>query len=244
MDLEGKNVKLQAIGFDLGHTLTYRSGIPKSWREFYPAALAGVAGACHFEPDAAQLAEAETILCQYNTRLHPRTVEVTADTIITEILHAWGVSAGNLTPLVDAFFGFYTGNAGMLYADALPALKEIRARHLPIGILSDTAYGMPVRFYAPDLALLDGQIDVVLTSVDVGFRKPSPVGFLQLAKQLGVDPAAMAYIGDEEKDIIGAQAVGMLAIYLNRTGSPKSCGADYTIATLGELAVVLALECG
>jgi len=235
---------LQAIGFDLGHTLTYRSGIPKSWREFYPAAHAGVAGACHFEPDAAQMADAEAILCQYNTRLHPRTVEVTADTIITEILRAWGVNASDLTPLVDAFFRFYTGNTSILYDDALPALQHFRERHLPIGILSDTAYGMPTRLYAPDLALLDGQIDVVLTSVDVGHRKPSPIGFLQLAKQLGVDPAAMVYIGDEDKDIIGAQAVGMLAIYLNRTGSTETYGADYAIATLGELAVVLALECG
>ncbi len=122
-------------------------------------------------------------------------------------------------------------------AGRLPA----HGNHLPIGILSDALYGMPAEYYAPHLALLGGQIDVVLTSVDIGYRKPAAAGYLELACRLNVDPTAMVYIGDEEKDIIGAQAVGMFAIYMNRKGSPRTFNADCVITSLDELSGVLAL---
>lgn len=235
-------MEFRAVGFDLGNTLTYRPGVALDWRQFYPSALADVAVACDCRPDSSAMSEAEAILCRYNARLHARSHEVPADTIFAEILHAWGVRQyGRMRAAVDAFFGFLNRDGCAVYDDVMPVLNRIHSGRLPMGILSDAPSGMPTRHYAPDIALLGGRIDVVLTSVDVGFRKPAPVGYLELARRLAVDPVSMAYVGDEEKDIVGAKAVRMCAIYLNRTGSTHTFGADYAMTSLEELPGVLGL---
>lgn len=235
-------MRFHAVGFDLGHTLTYHPGVPVNWQHFNQSVLAQVAEACACRPDAVQIMDAEAVLCRYDASIYPRSHEVSADTVFTEILQAWRVRPDKYLPkAIETYFRFFQQRGIELFDDVLPALRHLRANHLPTGILSDAPYGMPAEYYAPHFALLDGNIDVVLTSVDVGYRKPAPAGYLELARRLGTEPAAMVYIGDEDKDIIGAQGVGMFAIYMNRQGSPQTFNADCVITSLDELSGILGL---
>ena len=43
-------------------------------------------------------------------------------------------------------------------------------------------------------------------------KKPHPLPLLEAAKQLGVDPGACVYVGDDERDVLAARAAGMPSI--------------------------------
>ncbi len=132
------------------------------------------------------------------------------------------------------FFSYFLRQS-RLYDDALPTLRRLREAGLPLGILTDVAYGTPNYLMETDLAPLREHIAVVLSYIDIGYRKPAPHGYLELARRLAVEPSAMAFIGDEEKDITGAKAVGMFAVFLDRKGTEQTFGEDCKIASLAEL---------
>ena len=56
-----------------------------------------------------------------------------------------------------------------------------------------------------------------LTSDDVGYRKPRPEGLKLLAQKMNIDVHEMAFVGDEEKDIVCAVNAGVYSILINRS---------------------------
>jgi len=96
---------------------------------------------------------------------------------------------------------------------------------------------MKRKYVDQDLAAagLQSLIDVLITSVDVGFRKPESAGYLKLAASLGVRPADIVYVGNEEKDIRGAIASGMPAILVSRDGDVHGWGQVATVSSLAVL---------
>ena len=62
---------------------------------------------------------------------------------------------------------------------------------------------------------LDALVEFSLISETVGVRKPEPDIFLTAARHFGVAPSLCTFVGDHpEKDIVGAQGVGMRTIWL------------------------------
>jgi FMN phosphatase YigB (HAD superfamily) len=51
---------------------------------------------------------------------------------------------------------------------------------------------------------------------DVAFRKPDPRCLLALAKALDGSPAEMVHMGNEPKDIAGANAAGVSSVLIDR----------------------------
>lgn len=232
----------RANGFDLGETLLTYADTPLSWAALYAPALARVAASCHAQPDAAAHAQAEAILARHNTRLHPRTIEIGAEQIFTEILTAWTVpqKERQLPAALTAFFTFFQQRL-TAYPESAVVLTTLRAKGVPLGALSDVPYGMPRTFVENDLRLsgLAPLLDVVLTSVDVGERKPSPTGFHALATALNVPIAALWYVGNEEKDIVGARVAGATAVLIDRENRQPRWGQAHTLRDLCELVEIL-----
>jgi putative hydrolase of the HAD superfamily len=81
-------------------------------------------------------------------------------------------------------------------------------------------------------------IDGVVSSHDVGWRKPHRAMFDRALKLAGVGPGQAFMVGDDaELDVRGAQAVGIRAIW-RRTGLselPAGLVPEAIVATLGEL---------
>lgn len=226
----------KAIGFDLGETLIHYAGLPLNWQGLYGQALTRVAEACGHPITEADISAGGTILGRYNTRLHPRLQEVTAEHVLQEVLAAWGLPVVvGIDQVEDAFFGFFQ-QAYAVYPDTLPALQALQSKGARVGVLTDAPYGMPRRFVERDLAPIAASVDQALTSVEVGHRKPHPSGYFALAERLGVGPSDMAYVGNEEKDIVGANGAGMFSVLIDRAGSGADFGQWRTIASLGELA--------
>ena len=120
-------------------------------------------------------------------------------------------------------------------------MKKLKQYGIKIGILTDVAYGMDNVFSLEDISVLSDFIDIVITSVDVGYRKPNSAGYLKLLESLEIYPNDMIFIGDEEKDIIGARKLGIVSALINRSKEIKDFGQDYTLESLSDIFFVLNL---
>jgi putative hydrolase of the HAD superfamily len=228
---------VRAIGFDVGDTLLFYAHTPLDWSSHYRDALATVARACKVSPSPSRLSAACQILSHYNTRVRPRTQEVAADEIFSLILSAWSLQpAEHLQAAVDSFFTFFQQRM-CAFPETLSVLRTLRAAGMRLGALTDVPYGMPMKFVQRDIdrAQVSVFLRAVLTSAMVGVRKPEVAGYHALAASLGVDPDEMLYVGNEPKDVIGAQRAGVLSAFLDRAGDALNHGQTFTIDSLSAL---------
>jgi putative hydrolase of the HAD superfamily len=83
--------------------------------------------------------------------------------------------------------------------------------------------------------------DGIVTSAQVGARKPAAAIFQRALSLLGVPPARAVHVGDSlHEDVEGARSAGIGAVLLRRDGEPGPAGVR-TVASLTELAG--AIEC-
>jgi len=95
------------------------------------------------------------------------------------------------------------------YADALPALARLRSRGLVVGAVGNT----PVEAEE----LVRPHVDFVGSSARWGVHKPAAEFFTRLAAEVGLEPSAVAYVGDRvDNDIVPALAGGMVAVHIRR----------------------------
>jgi len=125
------------------------------------------------------------------------------------------------------------------YDDVEPAFRRLRERGLSLGVISNWDARL-----AP---LLDGLglgelLSTVVSSAEVGLHKPDPRIFELACERLGVAPADAAHVGDHHyADIIGATAVGMTPVLIDRHGSPEVQSGLF-LRTLDDIESVLELE--
>jgi len=124
------------------------------------------------------------------------------------------------------------------YDDVVPALQRLADKRIRMGLISNWDRRLPAIVKGLGLCEL---IDTVISSADVGLHKPDPRIFELACERLGVAPADAAHVGDHMyADVIGAQAVGMTPVLIDR-----HCGAhpgyERFIRSFDELESVLGL---
>lgn len=226
---------MKAIGFDLGKTLIDYKDVPSSWQSLYHEALTDVAVKCGCKVTNDLIEKGKQVLTKYNTRINPRLTEVASETIFREILAFWGLSTGDYLEIAESAFFTYFRKELVVFDDTLRILQFLKDKNIKIGVLTDVPYGMSHKFLELDLAPIAEYIDVVLSSVDVGVRKPDRKGYMDLAAGLHVNACDMAFVGDEEKDIKGADKAGMFSVLIDRSGRSAGYGENKRIASLLEL---------
>lgn len=103
-------------------------------------------------------------------------------------------------------------NAVTLFDDVAPVLAELGGM-LRLGVITNGNADLEV-------IGLHHHFEVALASARFGRAKPDPSIFLAACEAMGVAPADAVYVGDDLRlDVRGAQAVGMRAVWMNRTGS-------------------------
>ncbi len=225
-----KNVgKIKAVGFDVGHTLIQYNN-PLNWQGLYRPGLKHAAAAASITLSEDMILAAIDVLLKYNTRVNPREWETTSDCIFNEIIEKWGQKT-DVYPFKSGFFSFFRADAKP-YPETTATLEKLKQYGIKTGILTDVAYGMDNAFSLEDIAVLSNFIDIAITSVDVGYRKPNSAGYLKLLDSLGVYSDEMIFVGDEEKDIIGAKKAGIVSVLINRSKEKKDFGQDDTLESL------------
>lgn len=124
-----------------------------------------------------------------------------------------------------------------LYTDVRPAFERLRSAGLRVGIISNWDSRL--------VSLLNGLglgdvLDDIVSSADVRLHKPDPRIFELACSRVGVSPESAAHVGDHHyADILGARAVGMHAILIDRHGT--ACAEDMPVHTLDDIESVLGL---
>ena len=230
-------MEIRAVGFDIGHTLVGYEH-PLNWKALYEPALRAVLQACGFPVCEESLERAADILAKYNTREHPRVHEVGSEVIFREIFDAWAQPYGKIFLARETFYGFFQAGAAC-YTDADAVLRFLKMHKIRIGALTDVAYGMDNAFSLRDIAPIRQYFDIVLTSVDVGFRKPHEAGYERLLQAFGTSPGQTLYVGDEEKDIVGANALGIVSVLVDRACKKPDWGQRFTVHSLLDIRLLL-----
>ena len=227
---------MKAIGFDVGHTLIKYNN-PLNWQGLYRSGLEHAAAAVNITLSEDMILAATDVLLKYNTRVNYREWETTSDCIFSEISERWGLQT-DLYTIKSGFYSFFRADAEP-YPETIDTMKKLKQHGIKIGILTDVAYGMDNVFSLEDISVLSDFIDIAITSVDVGYRKPNAAGYLKLLDSLEIYPNDMIFIGDEEKDIVGAGKLGIVSALINRGKEIKDFGQDYTLESLSDIFSVL-----
>lgn len=126
-----------------------------------------------------------------------------------------------------------------LFPDTLPLLEQLGGR-FPLALITN---GSPClqreKLAASGLA---GFFRGVIISGDYGTAKPDPELFHAACRLLGCAPETTLMLGNSlEKDIAGAQAVGMPGVWLNREERKNESGISprHEIASLDQLDIII-----
>ena len=147
---------------------------------------------------------------------------------------AFGVTPGDarFVDLRDAFLARYAQRL-LVHTRVFEAmhavLDHLDAHGRRWGIVTNKA----MRFTEPIVQGLGlaSRAAVLIAGDTTPHAKPHPEPLLEAARRLGVDPAACAYVGDDERDIVAGRAAGMCTLaaawgYLGQGQPPQAWAAD------------------
>ena len=125
----------------------------------------------------------------------------------------------------------------VLYDDVLPALTELKAKGLTLGLISNIDQDITPLLGELGLSAL---LQVVVISREVGVTKPHPDIFREASRRASVQPAETIFVGDQYQiDVVGAERAGMKGILLDRGGYFAEVIASPRIRSLTEIADLL-----
>lgn len=121
-------------------------------------------------------------------------------------------------------------------------LRKVRSLGLRTIVFSNATYRTAIAYRRDFDALgFGGLVDDFITSVDLGFRKPSREIFDAAVEAAGCYPEECVVVGDsEEKDIRPALAIGMQTVLVAiESPAPEDSDAGAVVTSLDEAASVI-----
>jgi HAD superfamily hydrolase (TIGR01662 family) len=239
-------MRITTVFFDLGSTLLYSKD---PWPPIYQRAdremvrtlrSAGI----RIDPASAYGGH-DTFLDAYYAQRGGGTLETTTMTALQELLAAQGYPDAAQEAVRRALDSLYavTQRNWYLEHDAIHTLAAIRRGGYRLGAISNTSDDKNVQQLI-DRWGLRGYFEQIVTSAGCGIRKPDPAIFRLALDHFRVRPRAAAMIGDTpEADIMGANGLGMYAIWITRRSEktdPAPARPDAVVRTLEEVPGALA----
>ncbi|MFP5379678.1 MAG: HAD family hydrolase [Vicinamibacteria bacterium] len=109
-----------------------------------------------------------------------------------------------------------------MYDDVGPVLRELAARALTLGVISNSHRSLDA---FKDHFALNGIIHAAVSSAVHGYMKPHPSIFERALADAGVRASEAVMVGDSLKaDVEGALGAGMRAVLLRRSGEAPAAG--------------------
>ncbi len=154
-----------------------------------------------------------------------------------KVLEAVGVEVSEELALqIMAKFGTLMSEAGarfVLFDDVEPALAQLKARGLTLGLISNIDRDLSSTY---DELGLSSSLDVLVTSLAVGAAKPDPAIFRIALERAGVDASEAIHVGDMyHSDIMGARSAGIRPLLIDRDGLHQEISDCPRISSLGEV---------
>ena len=97
---------------------------------------------------------------------------------------------------------------GEVDGDVLTFVRRVRAAGRPVGLATNATDRL-----RDDLASLGlaGELDVVVSSWEIGVHKPAPEFFTRASAALDLEPHWILFVDDDDRAVRGARAAGMPA---------------------------------
>ena len=124
----------------------------------------------------------------------------------------------------DANVAFFEG-----VPETLCALKE---QGFLLGIVTDTANSISTKLSWFERGGFGHVWDSIISSMDLGTRKPDPKIYQASLKQLGLNADQVVFVGHRASELSGARAFGMHTVAFNYD---KDASADYFIEKFSDL---------
>jgi putative hydrolase of the HAD superfamily len=152
------------------------------------------------------------------------------------------LSPADLAAVGTAYAAPVLTHPPVLSAGAKEAVRELGARGLRLGVISNTGRtpGTMLRRLLGRVGLEDGP-HVLSFSDEVGARKPAAAIFEQTLARAGCRPREAVHVGDDAAaDVAGALGVGMRAFHYAPDGSPGAGTATGVLRHFAALPGLLA----
>lgn len=136
--------------------------------------------------------------------------------------------------LLQSEHSLFAANNAILYDDTIPTLKHLQKEGYKLAIVSN--WDTPL-FPLLERLKIAHYFDTITASHDMRIRsaKPDAYIFEHTLNKVGITPEETVHVGDTyEADIIGAQAVGIRPILIDREGNQQGKWRE-TIKSLTEL---------
>ena len=114
-------------------------------------------------------------------------------------------------------------------AETLHGLKK---QGYLLGIVTDTANSISAKLQWFERGGFGQVWDSIISSMDVGTRKPDPKIYQAVLQQLGLSPDQAIFVGHKASELAGAHAIGMQTVAFNYD---KDAKADHFIENFSEL---------
>lgn len=116
------------------------------------------------------------------------------------------------------------------YTDTAPVLRELAARGVPTGVVSDICWDVRRDLEA---AGIGDAVGAYALSYQLGYEKPDPRMFLKTCADLGADPRRTLMVGDNPARDGGAVACGLRALILPSEPRTGERGLNSVLRLLG-----------
>ena len=138
-----------------------------------------------------------------------------------------GLDSPELLNIRQQFLNIYQQNIAVdtcLFPDMENVLKELEALDIPWGIVTNKPRGLSELLL--DALNLTERCQVLVCPEDVKHTKPDPEPMYLAAKQLGIAPEQIIYVGDHPRDIDAGRAAGMPTVLAAYGYLPPAHRAD------------------
>jgi putative hydrolase of the HAD superfamily len=154
-----------------------------------------------------------------------------ATAVVEQLLDRRPTSA-EISAVVDSYLAEW--NTAVIYPmDTAPTIATL-AESFRLAVVTNTHQQELVPCHLEAMGIAH-QIDIVITSVEVGWRKPHPAIYGAALERLGIEASRAVFVGDNHTaDYLGPRAVGISALLLDprRTHAIPSQDRLHSLAEL------------
>jgi putative hydrolase of the HAD superfamily len=239
---------IRAVLFDFGHTLVDFHRTEEALREAYEQIRARIEAVAYMEVhELLDLVERvaggvdRLVGASYEAR---RMEELDIAELFRESLAGIGFVLPDdvLEHIVVLDHSAYS-NSMQVDDETLDTLRELRARGLRLGIVSNMTLRADLMGQDLDRLGIGPLVDATAFSSETGVRKPDPRMFLTALERVGAGPSETVFVGDRLlDDVTGARDVGMRTVLTHRFRQEEDPDVrpDALITGLAELPGIVA----
>lgn len=173
--------------------------------------------------------------------------EACFDSVLKFLLLKYSIDITGKTTVDEILRNYYREiySTRKIFPDVVLTLKTLQSRGLRLGIISNTTNPPFMKDHERESSGLDPYFEFSIYSSGVPYRKPHPSIFKLAASRLQLKEQEILYVGDDpQNDVVGAQKVGMSAVWVNRDDDklPDGIQPEFEVRALTDLLEISSLQ--